>query len=592
MSKNRNRNRRDLITILLCNLFLTLTVTFFSPMEVVLANVEEFFFPFRNVWWFQLLIALGECAALTLIMWALPAKAGKAAAGLSLGLGLGAYVQAMLLNGSMVSLTGAPMRLTQSQITWNLVIWGAILLAVFGLAVWGALKNRKAVRNGMRFAAAALTVMQTVAFLSAALTTDLSERKIDHTLDTAGEFTLAEGDNVVEFVLDTADGTFARSMLERYPELYDSLAGWVYYPNAVSVYSRTYPSITYMLSGGKCTFDVPWEDYIEGAYSGSGFLRGLAQAGTDTRIYTWDPNLVGNSAEEYVANSSSFRFSQFENLNLEKLEENLRKIGLYKSLPYAFKSSFSYSLPLVNYYSFRFPEEDNGEYAFMDPEFYAGFTEYGHLSLRKDWGKAYRFYHLFGPHPGADWNEHLEYAEVEQEGDEYLLDYRSRVLRGSFTMIEAYIAQMKELGIYDRATIIVTADHGISDSDGPEDTLDRQTVSCPIMMVKYAGSDLSRPLRISEAPVSHEDLFATVEKALGVPVSGTGSGNSLDEYAEGEKRDRYYYHSVFRSDEEGEIVLREYLIDGDAEKLENWHLTGNWWDILYSVNNISPEEFP
>ena len=588
----KRKSSRDLLTIFLCNLFLTLTVTFFSPMEVVLANVEEFFFPFGNVWWFQLLIALGECAVLTMIMWILPPKAGLIAGGISLALGLAAYIQAMFLNGSMVSLTGARMRLTQEQITWNLAIWGAILLITLGAVVWGTLKNKKTVRNAMRFIAGALVVMQTAAFAVTAFTTDLSARKLDHTLSTAGEFMLADGDNVVEFVLDTADGTFVRAMLEEYPELYESLSGWIYYPNATSVYSRTFPSITYMLSGGMCYFDIPWEDYIENAYRESGFLKGLAEAGTDTRIYTWDPSLVGNSAEAYVANSGTYHYGQFESLNLEKLEENLRKIGLYKSLPYAWKSSFAYSLPLVNYYSFRKEGDDFGEYAFMDPEFYAAFTQYGELSLRKDWQKAYRFYHLFGPHPGADWDANLEYAPVAQEDDEYILSYRRDVLRGSFKMLEAYIGQMKALGIYDRATIIVTADHGISDSEGPEDTLDRQTVSCPVVMIKYAGSDLTKPMQISEAPVSHEDLFAAVEKGLGVTVSGTGSGKSPDEYTEEEARQRYYYHSVFRTDEEGEIALREYLIDGDAEDLANWHLTGKWWDIVYSVNNISPEEFP
>ena len=36
-------NRRSFLTLLLCCLFFTLTVAFFSPMEVVLMNEGEFY---------------------------------------------------------------------------------------------------------------------------------------------------------------------------------------------------------------------------------------------------------------------------------------------------------------------------------------------------------------------------------------------------------------------------------------------------------------------------------------------------------------------------------------------------------------------
>ena len=266
------------------------------------------------------------------------------------------------------------------------------------------------------------------------------------------------------------------------------------------------------------------------------------------------------------------------------------KIALYKSLPYQYKKQFQYNTLLVNMDSFVRPELMSLTYSYMDPYFRDDFMIYDPMTVTDRYSKAFRFYHLFGTHPGADWNEKLE-PVINPDEAIWDLDFRARVLRGSFRMIEEYIGCMKELGVYDQATIIVTAYHGISDSTGMEYTLDRQTVSCPIMMVKYAGCDQSQPMRIDESPVAHEDIFATVEKALGVPVTGTGSGKSLDEYTENEQRERFYYHSAFRSDMEGEVALREYLIDGDAEQLDNWHITGQWWPILYSQSTISSENF-
>ena len=46
-ANNTGRNRRPVAAILLCNLFLALTVAFFSPVEVLIANAQEFNFPVR-----------------------------------------------------------------------------------------------------------------------------------------------------------------------------------------------------------------------------------------------------------------------------------------------------------------------------------------------------------------------------------------------------------------------------------------------------------------------------------------------------------------------------------------------------------------
>ena len=586
------KNRRFFGTIILCNLFLTLTVAFFSPMEVVLMNISEFYFPFRNIWWFQLLIALGAGIALSLPMFILPRRAGQIAASVTAGLGLAAYVQAMFLNGAMVTLTGYNMNITDSGKIVNLVIWGVIIVLTVLLVILLGRKRAGTVSRVMSGVTAALLAMQSVALVSLAVTTDLSEDVPDHYLSVDGEFELSSKNNVIEFVLDTTDGVFVRAMLDKYPDMYDVLSGWTYYPNATSKHSRTFPAITYMLTGDVCYYDKPVDDYVNEAYASASFLPGLYDAGTDIRVFTWDPGLVANDAEAYIANSSGFHYSRFENLNLPGLERQLMNIALYKSLPYRYKNYFRYTITQVNMKSFKRPELFTYDFDYYDSGFDADFTLYGEMTTTDKYQKAYRFYHLWGAHPGADWDDQLESFDYEVDYND--VDVRATSLRGSFRMLEDYIGAMKDLGIYDDAMIIVTADHGISDSGAtnPEqDLLIRNSTACPVMMVKYPHSDLSKKLEIVESPVAHDDIFATVEQALGVPVSGTGSGRALNEIAVDEERDRYYYYAALRSDEEGEVASREYLIRGDAEDLSDWHLTGRWWDILYSPNCISGEVF-
>ena len=599
------KKKRQLLTILLCNLFLTLTVAFFSPMEVLLINLKEFYFSFANVWWLQLLLALGAALVLTLVMYALPPRAGQIAAGVSLGLGLAAYVQALLLNGKMIVLSGEEMSVSSAEKTWNLIIWGAVVLAVLLAVILFGGRRWKGTNLAMRFAAAALTVMQLVAFISTTLTTDLSGKQVGHFLTTEKEFTMSKDENAVVFVLDTADGAYVRQMMEEYPELNEILSGWTWYPNATSMYSRTFPAIPYMLSGEKFFFDHDPYEYVEEAYQKSSFLPGLFNAGTDIRIYSWNPEYVATSADPYVANSTPFFFGKFENMDLPNLERNIMNMGLYKSMPYQFKDLFKYDISSINISSFKGLDEGselasfvNGEfdiagidqeagmYTYKDEEFNYAFDNA--MTVTDEYQKAFRFYHLLGVHPGYYWDEDLYPADEEEEG----MPEPYRALRGSFLNIELCINQMKELGIYDKATIIVTADHGYSGTGGDGTTLDRVVTACPLMMVKPAGSDTSVPLAVSHAPVSQEEIFAAVEKGLDVKVSGTGSGKTFSEFAEDEKRERPYYFIASWDYAGPEICLREYVIDGDAEDIANWKLTGNWWDITHSVNVISPDPFP
>ena len=578
------RCKRPAAAILLCNLFLALTVAFFSPVEVLIANAQEFYFPVGNVWWGQLLAALAAALVLTCLMLLLPVRAGQIAAGVSFALGLAAYAQILLLNGNMVVLTGEDMTVTEAGITWNLVIWGLIILAVLLAVILSGRKHRKGTNTALCAAAAALVLMQAAGLASSALTLDLSPTKQEHALTTENQFALGKDRNVVVFVFDTADGSYAREMVERWPELSEALSGWTYYPNTVSRYSRTYPSLPYMLTGVENTMDRPVTEVLDEAYTQSAFLKGLSAAGVDNRILTPDQILVSEKADPWVANSTGYQYSAFGNLNLPELEANLMKIALYKCAPYRFKECFSYELPEVNASSFRSGGEDY-DFSYMNDDFQYDLEDA--VTVTDRYGKAFRFFHLFGTHYGARWDENLEEMESDEEGADY-----PAVMRGCFRNVESMIEQMKALGIYDNATIIVTGDHGLSGHAEEGENLDLHAPAPVLMMVKLPGADLSQPMRTSEAPVSHDELFATIEQGLDVSVSGTGSGKAFADFAEGEARDRVYDHTMLRRSNNADIALREYLVQGDAEKLENWHDTGRWWDILYTTNPLSDEKYP
>ena len=580
--------KKPFLTVFLCNLFLLLTTLFFSPLEVVARNAGEFFFPLSSVWGFQLLVCLAGSLLLTLLMLLLPARAGLTVAAAMLGLGLAAYVQILFLNSLVPSLTGRAIKISSSGRILNLVIWGAIVLLSVALVFLFSKKHRKNTEFALCAVAGALIIMQLAGFVSSALTMDtgVTEKRQNHVLSAQGQFELGSDRNVIVFVMDTADGAWAREMLERWPELKETLSGWTWYPNATSRYNRTYPALPYLFTGVECHFDKPVATYIDEAFtSGIAFLKGLEEAGVDTRILTSEPNLISGLADPYIANAVNYDYGDFGNLYLPRLEKVLLRIGIYKCAPYCFKNLGVYDMDYVNTASFRIHNDPETKYGSYDYEFYAKLKK--GLTVSSDYSKAFRFYHTAGTHIGVFWGEDLV-PDPNRVGTE---DYPA-ALRGCFRNVEEYIARLKDLGLYDQATIIVTADHGSNFGVPYGRPLERTDTATPVMMVKYAGSDLSQPLREDKAPVSQDELFATVEQALGANASGLGSGKTMKDFTEGEARERYYDFIAFREHVAGEIAVLEYRIDGDAEDIANYHLTGNWRDVLYSVQPISDEAFP
>jgi hypothetical protein len=125
---------------------------------------------------------------------------------------------------------------------------------------------------------------------------------------------------------------------------------------------------------------------------------------------------------------------------------------------------------------------------------------------------------------------------------------------GAFKIIYEYIDQLKQLGLYDDATIIITGDHGMLHGDNVE------RPSLVGLFVKPAGSS-GAPLAISEAPVCPDELAATVME--GLLGSAEGYGRTYFDVKEGDQVTREYISD-----------LKKYVITGDGRDFENWEYVG------------------
>lgn len=567
--------KAKLLTALCCNLFFFALLLVFSPLEVFVGNVNEFKFPLDNVWWIMLLTALCATGMLTALEMLLPASWALLANAATAGLGLCCYVQTMFLNGKMVSMDVEALVTNRTERLINLGVWALILLVVCAAAVYAIAKNKKGTAHAvLRYICLVLTGIQAFALIVTVATTDLNKERDSFKLVGDGQFELAPKQNTLVFVLDTTDSAYMDAALEQFPDIHQAFSGFTYYHNATSGYSRTFPAIPYMLTGEKYYFDRFYGEYIDEAYNKGTLIKELGEAGVDSRIFTIDSNLISEYVSRYLGNTTTNQSKYLKNTSIPDLIKGMLRVSLYKVAPYRLKYELEYSVSEINQSVVRI---DGEAFEYVDYNFYQELMSHP-LTLSKEYDKAFRFYHLYGSHYRVHWNENMELDENATEPP---------ALRGSLRIIEEYMRRMDEMGILDDATIIITADHGDS-AAGQALTVFGTVLTPPkpVLMVKYPHSDMSRPLEISNAPVSHEELRATIAKACG--IEHEKHGRTFQEIGEDEQRERHYYYTALFHDREGEIALKEYVINGDANDFANWTDTGNYWDVNYSAYKVSP----
>jgi hypothetical protein len=135
--------------------------------------------------------------------------------------------------------------------------------------------------------------------------------------------------------------------------------------------------------------------------------------------------------------------------------------------------------------------------------------------------------------------------------------------KGQLRMIFAYLAAMKEAGVYDQSTIIITADHGARwTAGGP---VEEPYLSA--LLVKSAGAP-SAPLQFSLAPLAPGNIRATVLKAVG--ASNVESLPAIEDVPVDSTEPRHIYTRI---EEPGKPrVWQCFEVIGDGNDFANWHL--------------------
>ncbi|MCP4662020.1 MAG: sulfatase-like hydrolase/transferase [bacterium] len=165
------------------------------------------------------------------------------------------------------------------------------------------------------------------------------------------------------------------------------------------------------------------------------------------------------------------------------------------------------------------------------------------LRLARDWLRSvadrpfFFFFHIYEPH--------TPYQPPEPFASRYASPYDGEVAAAD-QVIGELVAELQELGIYDRALIVLLSDHGEGLEDHGETEhgvlLYTTTLHVPLIL-KLPRAELAGAT--ATAPVQLIDVFPTILTLLGLPVPAQLRGGSLLDFVDPEAPVRRIYSETF-----------------------------------------------
>ena len=520
------KTRRFSIHHVLPGLSLVITLFVFAPIDLFLTSAEDLWFTLEDILPWLGVMALCAFVGITLLAWLLPQK-------LSVAFRAAVYAGSFLLY-----LQGNLLVINYGALNGNTVDWSAYTLPyILDILLWVIVvvlfiflmfRFRKKFRRIVEIAACVLIVTQLVS-LSVFLVRYYSQRTTDKTrfLSSDDAFVISPEDNTVVFVLDTFDSHLFENLRQKYPEqISGDFTDFTFYPDTVGGATRTKYAIPYILTGTTNTEEQSYLEYLQNSFADSSLIRELATGKYDTGLYTVT-HYIDMSRDDAIENIAA---GNPKPLSSSRLSLHFMKLVAFRYAPSVLTRYFW--MYTGDFEFWKGSVGGKSAYKLNDVQFYQNLTS---ARLKASAGSpCFRFYHLNGPHAPYTMNEQCQKVTDGSEEGQAL---------GTLAIVKEYLSQLKALGLYDRTTVIIMADHGYGAYSSAEQT--------PLFMVKPAGA--SHPFDVSDLPLSYASLPEIMISSL------RGALTSLEPYRASSPR--YYY---LYSEKEGIVNITEYTVDGPA----------------------------
>ena len=437
------------------------------------------------------------------------------------------YIQGNYLIGQLPKIDGVANRVAIGDSSWIIsnLLSGIVIIAAY-LGVKYLIKKRTVeyINKVIKYTVVIISLMLTTATVSLMFTPHLFDKKDNISTTYKNLNAYSSNKNFIIFVADTIDMSLFNSRLENK----DLFKDFTNYKDTTSMYLFTRYAVPHMLSGNKYYNEGTFVDYFSKSIDESKFLNTLKESNYTIDLY--EAGLVYNS-KNYDKIDNLKKSNEFDLYRFIQVET---KYMLYKYVPYFLKD-----LTNINSLNFNYIKTE---------EFFEYENDKFYYNTKKDIdivdNNMFKYIHIKGGH-----SPHNMDANLNKIDGTYFDS-----LDVTITILESYINQLKNKGVYDNSVIIITADHGAG-----TEYINRCN---PILYIK--GINEHHEYQESSDKVSFDDLQDAYFKLL----NGEDSTNLFKDKQPNDKRTILMYS--FEDDD----VIYEYSQESNAWDFGSLKYTG------------------
>lgn len=464
---------------LIYGLTISFVIYYYVPAETFFASFQDYNYPYWLLFKAFLLKFIFLTFVITILTGLLNKKFYSPVRALQTGLLISIYIQYMFMNSSVKSMDGTGYLLKDHIIEAiiNSAVWLILLFAPLLISI----KKKDTMIKLSAYITAAIGAIHLISYAGLLLGANKSCFQYASTYyDFSEQFRVGSNNNIIVLIIDAADNSYINELSDKNDEILDEYKDFTIYTNTCSVYDYTNLSQLQMVTNfpfdnnmsnserRKLAWNTPWAKE---------FFKRFHEAGYRVNFYNFDYEtseyVVGNIDNAKKLNPDDVGIQY---INYKKIRFKNDEIIRYRIFPVALKGC-------VTMYNVADPEPvvvfntSNGVYDNED------FYKNANIELGDNENYVI-FNHIIGVHAPND---------------------NADSLKDCLEITDKYIDGLKNLGVYDNATIIVTSDHGMHER-GDATVAEPAT---PIFMIKEAGVINNEP-KYNNAPICHSDFMATL----------------------------------------------------------------------------------
>jgi hypothetical protein len=418
-------------------------------------------------------------------------------------LSIGFIIQGNFVNYNLGALDGHTISWsTFTQQKWlELTLW-VILISAF-------LVFRRFLYHRLSLLVVFVLIYQSASLLSTIISTHLPGNIQSYYLDGSKEFEFSDTKNVMLIILDTFRSEYFTQILQKYPEYRDVFKDFEFYTDAVGGYPTTLPSVPLALTGKYYDNSIPISEFIS-KYQNESLPALLKANGYSIENYPFVP----------------FYAQIFDNYSRTMPDSN--KISM--AIQQYYVTGIRY-MPLILKPYFVNQYYDGLDYYHKDM---VDFEDRVGETKAVNSPPTFKLIHLSGAHPPLQLDKDLNRT------DKGFIEQATACLK----IVADLLAQLKRVGAYDNALIVIIGDHGTEQPwDYQGDPLVYSTQ--PLILTKRQNQH-SDEIKYSNNKVATSDIPKSIADELN--IKNSFDGYSIFSSIPSDRIRYWYYYEWTQSD--------------------------------------------